>query len=92
MARPIAITSLPPSPDEERRRRIRQYTIAMGMRVVCILVAFATSGWVQIACIVGAVVLPSIAVVIANAKRSAPAARHERPGPAGISSGPSQWS
>ena len=79
MARPIAITPLPPSPDDDQRRRFRQYTIAMVIRVGCIVACLFTTGWVQIACIVGAVVLPSIAVVIANAKGSTGGAP-ERPG------------
>ena len=80
MARPIAITALPPSPDDDRERRFRQYTIAMIARVVLILAAVFTTGPIQIACIIGAVVLPSIAVVIANAVRSTGGAAPERPG------------
>jgi hypothetical protein len=87
MARPIAITALPPSPDDDQRRRFRQYTIAMGIRVACILACVFTSGWVQIVCIVGAVILPSIAVMIANAK-GAPGGTPERPGPSALPPGP----
>jgi hypothetical protein len=87
MARPIAITALPPSPDDDRERRFRQYTIAMCARVVLLLAAVFTTGPIQIVCIIGAVVLPSIAVVIANATRSAAGAAPERPGPVGLPSG-----
>ena len=89
MARPIAITALPPSPDDDQRRRFRQYTIAMVIRVACIGACLFTTGWVQIACIVGAVVLPSIAVVIANAKRSTGGDAPERPGPSSLPPGSS---
>lgn len=88
MARPIAITALPPSPDDDQRRRMRQYTIAMSIRVVCIVACLFTSGWVQIVCIVGAVVLPSIAVMVANAK-GAPGGRPERPGRSSLPPGSS---
>lgn len=86
MARPIAITALPPSPEDDQRRRFRQYTIAMCVRVACILACLFTSGWVQIVCIVGAVVLPSIAVIIANASRST-GATPERPGQSALPPG-----
>ena len=87
MARPIAITALPPSPDEDQRRRFRQYTIAMSIRVACILACLFTTGWVQLVCIGGAVVLPSIAVVIANAKRSTGGGTPERPGQSSLPPG-----
>jgi len=86
MARPIAITALPPSPDDDQRRRMRQYTIAMSIRVVCIVACLFTSGWVQIVCVVGAVVLPSVAVMVANAK-GAPGGRPERPGQSSLPPG-----
>ena len=92
MARPLAITSLPPSPDEDRRKRVAQYLIAMGVRVGCLFAAFVTTGWLQLICVLGAVVLPSIAVVIANAKGPTGATDHERPGRASLPPGPSPWS
>ncbi len=89
MARPVAITSLPPSPDEDRRRRFTQYTVAMGARVVFLIAAFfLTNGWLQLICVIGAVVLPSIAVILANAKSSTGGTAPDRPGPSEIS-GPS---
>ena len=84
MARPLAITALPPSPDDDRERRFRQYTIAMCVRVALILAAVFTTGPIQIVCIIGAVVLPSIAVVIANAARSTGGVAPERPGLASL--------
>jgi hypothetical protein len=61
-----SITSLPPSPDEERRGRVLRYSVAMGVRIVCVVLAIVTHGWLQLAAIVGAVVLPYFAVVVAN--------------------------
>ena len=75
-----SITSLPPSPDEERHSRMIRYSIAMGVRVVCIILAFVLTGWLQVAAIVGAVVLPYFAVVIANVKMGQPDAEVLRPG------------
>jgi predicted tellurium resistance membrane protein TerC len=61
-----SITSLPPSPDEERRSRMRKYTIAMSVRMVCILLIFVVQGWWVWVFAFGAIVLPYIAVVLAN--------------------------
>lgn len=75
-----SITSLPPSPDEERRAREIRYTVAMSVRVVCILLAVFLHGWLQIVAIVGAIALPYFAVVIANVKMRQPDAIVVRPG------------
>ena len=61
-----SITSLPLSPEEERRSRMIKYSITMGIRVVCILLMLFVQGWWLLVCAVGAIVLPYIAVVIAN--------------------------
>ncbi len=46
---------------------MRRYLIAMGLRGVCFVLAIVASGWLRWAFVVGAVVLPYIAVVLANA-------------------------
>jgi hypothetical protein len=66
MKHPQSITSLPESPDEDRRRRMIRYSVAMGIRVVCIVTCLFVKGWWLILPIVGAIVLPYIAVVLAN--------------------------
>lgn len=74
MKRPAqSITSLPESPEEETRRRQRQYAIAMGIRVLCILACVFVRGWWLLIPALGAVILPYIAVVLGNvsAKRRA---------------------
>lgn len=77
---PNAITELPPSPDEERRSRMVRYTIAMSIRVVCLVIAVLVPGWWALVPMVGAVVLPYIAVVIANNAGRGPRASVRRPG------------
>ena len=61
-----SITSLPQSPDEERHGRMVRYTVSMLIRLVCVVLALVTHGWIQIVAIGGAIVLPYIAVVFAN--------------------------
>jgi len=61
-----SVTSLPVNPDEDRRRRMLQYTIAMSIRMVCVLLLFFVHGWWLLAVAIGAVVLPYIGVVLAN--------------------------
>ncbi|GAA1218750.1 DUF3099 domain-containing protein [Rhodoglobus aureus] len=66
MNSPESITSLPERPDDERRRRVVNYSIAMGIRVVCVILCVFVSGWWLVLPILGAVVLPYVAVVLAN--------------------------
>ena len=66
MKNPQPVTSLPESPDDERRRRIVRYGIAMSIRVACVIACFFVQGWWLLIPLVGAVVLPYIAVVLAN--------------------------
>ncbi|CAN5351351.1 hypothetical protein BH11ACT4_BH11ACT4_19020 [soil metagenome] len=66
MNQPQSITSLPESPDADRHRRMTRYFIAMGTRVACIILCFFVQGWWLLIPIVGALVLPYIAVVFAN--------------------------
>ncbi|MDQ1556244.1 MAG: hypothetical protein QOI02_1246 [Actinomycetota bacterium] len=73
-------TSLPPSPDEERRGRMLMYSLAMGIRMLCVVAFFFLHGWWLVAPIVGAIILPYIAVVIANTVRSGASAVVQRPG------------
>ena len=44
MAKRQSATSLELSPDEERRVRMRKYTIAMSVRMVCIVAGVFTTG------------------------------------------------
>ncbi|WP_448004695.1 DUF3099 domain-containing protein [Agromyces bauzanensis] len=60
------ITSLPPSPEAERRARMIKYTIAMSIRVLCIFAMLFAQGWWLVVFAAGAVFLPYVAVVLAN--------------------------
>ncbi len=62
-----SVTSAPPSVADDQGTRMRRYLIAMGLRGVCFVLAIVTSGWLRWSFVVGAVVLPYIAVVLANA-------------------------
>lgn len=75
-----AITSIPASPAEERHTRMVKYAVAMGIRLVCIAACFVTPGWWLLIPALGAVILPSFAVLVANnvAPTTGPAV--ERPG------------
>jgi Flp pilus assembly protein TadB len=65
---PILVTTAPVSPAEERRARERRYLITMAVRVVAFIAAIVlASGWVRVVAIALALVLPWIAVVLANA-------------------------
>jgi hypothetical protein len=82
MKKPSApsITSLPLSPDEERRHRMIKYSVAMGIRVVCLIVAVLVPGWWAAVPIVAAVFLPYFAVVIANVSVEPRQGDVQRPG------------
>jgi len=75
-----SITSLPPSPEEERRARMIKYTIMMGIRVACIFALLFAQGWWILVFAAGAVFLPYFAVVVANVTTSRPQPPVERPG------------
>lgn len=61
-----SITTLPLSPNEERRRRMIRYTVTMGIRMVCILLMLFVQGWWLLLCALGAILLPYFAVIAAN--------------------------
>lgn len=63
---PQSITSLPASPEDDRRRRMKQYTIAMSVRMVCVICCFFAQGWWLLLPVLGAIILPYFAVVAAN--------------------------
>ncbi|HEX7835602.1 MAG TPA: DUF3099 domain-containing protein [Pseudolysinimonas sp.] len=65
-AKPTAITELPPSPDAERRTRMIRYSVAMGIRMVCLVFVLIIPDWWRLVPAIGAVALPYFAVVIAN--------------------------
>jgi hypothetical protein len=48
------------------RQRMIKYAIAMGIRMVCLILIFVVDGWFKLLPVLGAVFLPWVAVVIAN--------------------------
>jgi hypothetical protein len=67
MEKPQSATSLESSPEEERKSRLIKYTIAMSVRVVCLILGVFLEGWAMWVAFAGAIFLPYFAVVIANA-------------------------
>jgi hypothetical protein len=75
-----SITTLPVSPADDRRRRMIKYTVAMTVRVICVLLLFVVHGWWLLVALIGALVLPYVAVVLANNVGGGSPSRVERPG------------
>ena len=63
-----SVTSLELSPDEERKRRMIRYSIAMSIRTLCIILGVITQGFWMWFFFAGAIFLPYFAVVLANAQ------------------------
>lgn len=63
-------TALEASPDEERRSRLIKYTVAMSIRMVCIVLGVFTQGWLMWVFFALAIFLPYFAVIIANEQGS----------------------
>jgi hypothetical protein len=64
----LEITSVPMSRAEEQRGRQRRYLISMSLRTVCFVGAIVVgNNWVRYVLLVGALLLPYVAVVMANA-------------------------
>jgi Flp pilus assembly protein TadB len=64
---PVLVTTAGRSPQQDRRDRERRYLITMGFRVVAFVVALlVTTGWIRVIAIVAALVLPWVAVILAN--------------------------
>ena len=64
---PIRITTAAASPAEDIRARQRRYLLAMAIRTVCFVGAIIAHGWLRWTLVGGALLLPYVAVVMANA-------------------------
>jgi hypothetical protein len=62
----ISITDAAAAHSEDMRERMIKYALAMGIRMVCLILIFVVDGWLKLVAVAGAVFLPWIAVVIAN--------------------------
>lgn len=78
--RPAALTDLPQSPQEEQNARMIKYAVMMSIRMVCIVACLFVPGWWVVVPALGAIVLPYVAVVVANAARRRGGPAVERPG------------
>jgi hypothetical protein len=65
---------------DEQSGRTRRYLISMGIRTFCVIAAIFVPGWPRWVLIAGAVVLPYLSVVMANAGRE-----NDEPGDTGVS-------
>ena len=61
-----SITDAAAAHSEDMRQRMIKYALAMGIRMVCLILIFVVDGWLKLVMVAGAVFLPWIAVVIAN--------------------------
>jgi hypothetical protein len=64
---------------QEQTGRTRRYLVSMGIRTACVLAAIVVPGWPRWILLAGAVVLPYVAVVMANAGRE-----NDDPGDMGV--------
>jgi hypothetical protein len=62
----VSITDAAAAHSEDMRERMIKYALAMGIRMVCLILIFVVDGWFKLVAVAGAVFLPWIAVVIAN--------------------------
>jgi len=63
------ITSAPRSHADDQHARIVKYTVSMTIRAICLVLAFVVTGPLRWVFVAGAVLLPYVAVVLANAGR-----------------------
>ena len=68
MAKTQSVTSLGEAPEVERKRRMIRYTIAMTVRVLCLIFGMMAQGWLMWVLFAGAIFLPYFAVILANAQ------------------------
>lgn len=82
-----SVTTLPASPRDDRRARMVKYTVAMVIRVICIVLMLFVQGWWLLVFAAGAIFLPYFAVIIANSTTSPGRDEVERPGPRALGGG-----
>lgn len=71
----VVVTQVAESRTEDLNRRRRNYLLAMGLRTACFIAMVVLPGWWRLGALVGAAVLPMVAVMAANA------VDHRRPEP-----------
>ena len=80
-AKPQSTTSVPSAPHEEAGARFTKYLVTMGIRIACfmLMVAITPYGWYTWVFGIGAMVLPYVAVVLANVGEDTHIPRAESP-------------
>lgn len=73
MKRIQSATSIDQNPEQERNARMRRYTIAMTVRMICLVLGVFTQGPLMWVFFAGAIFLPYFAVVAANVQSSSKA-------------------
>jgi hypothetical protein len=63
---PVRITTAASSRAEDIAARQRRYVVSMGIRTVCFVAAVVADGWLRWVLVVAALLLPYVAVVMAN--------------------------
>lgn len=86
VAQQYKVTSVGVNPAKDRAYRMRMYFATMTLRVLCIISLFWVRGpWIILVAI-GAIVLPYVAVLIANAVSHVGGEAHETPTPLELTS------
>ncbi len=67
-AAPVRITTARTSRADDIAGRQRRYLISMAIRCACFVGAVVADGWLRWTLVVGAIVLPYVAVVFANSE------------------------
>ena len=62
-----SVTHARPALSADQADRYRKYIVSMSIRIACFIACIVASGWLRWTFFLGALVLPWIAVVIANA-------------------------
>lgn len=89
MAKEYKVTSVGVNPAKDRSHRMRVYFATMTLRMACIISLIWVRGpWIILVAI-GAIVLPYVAVLIANAVSHEGGDAHEVPAPRELTSSPS---
>lgn len=64
-----SISSVGRSTSDDQAARNRRYMLSMSIRVICFAAAVWVDGWLRWVLLAGSLVLPWVAVVVANAGR-----------------------
>lgn len=64
---PVSITSARPSRSSDIHKREMRYLLSMGIRTICFVLAIVTDGPLRWVLVAGAIFLPYVAVIVANA-------------------------